>query len=119
MATDNLKPEKQKNRVGLGGRKRHGIVYRLRGYFLAGLLTVAPIGLTVWLFWVLLKFVDSLITPLIPEAYNPNSYLHAVVPFDIPGVGLIVLIVALLFTVTLFSVTDRGCIRLAASLGRI
>ncbi|MEK9901945.1 MAG: DUF502 domain-containing protein [Rhodospirillaceae bacterium] len=98
MANDHVKQNRRRNRVGLGGRKRHGIVARLRGYFLAGLLTVAPIGLTAWLFWVLLKFVDSRITPLIPEAYNPNTYLHAVAPFDfdIPGVGLIVLIIALI-----------------------
>ncbi|MGB0572124.1 MAG: DUF502 domain-containing protein [Alphaproteobacteria bacterium] len=96
MTNDDKKPQKREDRVGLGGRKRHGIAARLRGYFFAGLLTVAPIGLTIWLFWVLLKFVDSRITPLIPQNYNPNTYLHAVVPFEIPGVGLIVLIVALI-----------------------
>jgi len=96
MADDEKKQRKREDRVGLGGRKRHGIAARLRGYFFAGVLTVAPIGLTLWLFWVLLKFVDSRITPLIPQNYNPNSYLHAVVPFEIPGVGLIVLIVALI-----------------------
>jgi uncharacterized membrane protein len=89
---------KRNSRVGLGGRKRHGVVARLRGYFFAGLLTTAPIGLTLWLFWVLLKFIDARITPLIPARYNPNTYLHSVTPvdFDIPGVGLIVLIVVLI-----------------------
>ncbi|MBT4907144.1 MAG: DUF502 domain-containing protein [Rhodospirillaceae bacterium] len=96
MADDEKKPDKRKDRVGLGGRKRHGIVARLRGYFFAGLLTVAPIGLTLWLFWVLLKFVDGRITPLIPQNYNPNTYLHSIIPFEVPGVGLIVLIIALI-----------------------
>lgn len=96
MAKEKQRKDNRKDRVGLGGRKRHGIAARLRGYFFAGLLTTAPIGLTLWLFWVLLKFVDSRITPLIPQGYNPNSYIHAVVPFEIPGVGLIVLIVALI-----------------------
>lgn len=96
MANNPKKRNKRRNRVGLGGRKRHGIAARLRGYFFAGLLTVAPIGLTIWLFWVLLKFVDARITPLIPQNYNPNTYLHALVPFEIPGVGLIVLIVVLI-----------------------
>ena len=96
MANDDMTQRERKDRVGLGGRKRHGIAARLRGYFFAGLLTVAPIGLTLWLFWVLLKFVDARITPLIPQNYNPNTYIHAVVPFEIPGVGLIVLIVALI-----------------------
>ncbi|MEP4380606.1 MAG: DUF502 domain-containing protein [Alphaproteobacteria bacterium] len=96
MANKDRKPDRRRDRVGLGGRKRHGIVARLRGYFFAGLLTVAPIGLTLWLFWVLLKFVDARITPLIPQNYNPNTYLHALVPFEVPGVGLIVLIVVLI-----------------------
>jgi uncharacterized membrane protein len=96
MADDEKKLNKIKDRVGLGGHKRHGIVARLRGFFFAGLLTVAPIGLTLWLFWVLLKFVDTRITPLIPQNYNPNTYLHAIVPFEVPGVGLIVLIVTLI-----------------------
>ena len=65
----------------------------------------------------LLKFVDSLITPLIPEAYNPNSYLHAVVPFDIPGVGLIVLIVALIIIGALTRVLlGRTLVRLGEGL---
>jgi uncharacterized membrane protein len=96
VAEDEKKSDKRKDRVGLGGRKRHGIVARLRGYFFAGLLTVAPIGLTLWLFWVLLKFVDGRVTPLIPLTYNPNTYLHSTIPFEVPGVGLIVLIIALI-----------------------
>lgn len=98
MAATRDKRVRREDRVGLGGHRRHGIVARLRGYFLAGLLTTAPIGLTLWLFWVLLKFIDSKVTPLIPAQYNPNTYLHAVTPvdFDIPGVGLIVLILALI-----------------------
>ncbi len=117
MANDDRKPKKREDRLGLGGKKRHGIVAHLRGYFLAGLLTVAPIGLTIWLFWVLLKFVDSRITPLIPQNYNPNTYLHAVVPFEIPGVGLIVLIVALIIIGALTRVLlGRTLIRIGENL---
>ena len=36
----------------------------------------------------LVNIFDSLVTPLIPQKYNPNTYL----PRDIPGIGLIVLI---------------------------
>ncbi len=117
MAKDDVGQKQRKERVGLGGRKRHGIVARLRGYFLAGLLTVAPIGLTIWLFWVLLKLVDSRITPFIPEAYNPNSYLHAIVPFEIPGVGLIVLIIALIIVGALTRMLlGRTLVRMGESL---
>ena len=61
---------------------------KLRAYFLAGVLVTAPIAVTVYLAWVLISFVDSKVTPLIPAVYNPETYL----PFSIPGLGLLVLI---------------------------
>ncbi len=65
---------------------------RMRGYFFAGLLVVAPVGITFWLSWLVLSFIDSRVTPLIPTAYNPNTY----VPFAIPGLGVVVLVVFLI-----------------------
>lgn len=59
---------------------------KLRNYFLAGILVTAPISITIYVTWGFLKFLDRRITPLIPEVYNPNTYL----PVDIPGLGLIV-----------------------------
>lgn len=59
---------------------------KLRNYFLAGVLVTAPIAITLYVTWGFLKFLDRKITPLIPEIYNPNSYL----PVDIPGLGLII-----------------------------
>jgi len=72
-------------------KHRSGIWGRLRTYFLAGLLVVAPVGITFWLCWIVLKFIDTRVTPLIPAAYNPNTY----VPFDIPGLGLVIFLVVL------------------------
>ena len=89
--------KKRKRSVGLGGRRPFGIIAKLRSYFFAGLLAVTPIGITIWLCWVLLHFVDSRVTPLVPQAYNPNTYLNAYLPFGIPGVGLIALIIVLIF----------------------
>jgi uncharacterized membrane protein len=54
---------------------------------------VAPVGITFWLSWLVLNFIDDRITPLIPTAYNPNTY----VPFGIPGLGVIVLFVFITF----------------------
>lgn len=68
-----------------------GIMGRLRAYFLAGILITAPISLTFYLAWLFITFVDSKVTPLIPDAYNPQHYL----PYSIPGLGLVILIVAL------------------------
>lgn len=64
---------------------------RLRAYFLAGILITAPIALTFYLAWLFLRFIDHSITPLIPERYNPETYL----PFAIPGLGLVILVVFL------------------------
>ncbi|MAZ75780.1 MAG: hypothetical protein CMH31_00575 [Micavibrio sp.] len=62
---------------------------RIRTYFLAGVLVTAPISITIYLTWTFLQFLDNKITPLIPAAYNPNTYL----PFSMPGLGLIIAVV--------------------------
>ena len=58
---------------------------RLRNYFLTGLVISAPIGITVYLTWAFVAWVDGRVKPLIPAPYNPDSYL----PFSVPGVGLL------------------------------
>lgn len=70
-----------------------GFAARVRAYFFAGVLVVAPISITFYIAWLMLDFVDSRVTPLIPARYNPNTYL----PFGIPGLGLVVLIVVVTF----------------------
>jgi len=64
---------------------------RLRTYFFAGVLVTAPIGITLYLAWLIIDFIDNQVTPLIPARYNPETYL----PFGIPGLGVIVAIVVL------------------------
>lgn len=74
-------------------RESHiGFAARLRNYFIAGILVTAPIGLTIYLVWLIVGVVDGWVTPLIPPRYNPNTYL----PFGIPGIGLVVAIVGLI-----------------------
>jgi len=68
-----------------------GLVARLRNYFLAGILVTAPLAITFWLAWKVIQFFDSNITPFIPPQWNPETYL----PFGIPGLGLVVMVVAL------------------------
>jgi uncharacterized membrane protein len=68
-----------------------GLASRLRNYFLAGLLVVAPVSITLWLTWEFVSFVDDTLTPLIPGAWRPSTYL----PIDIPGIGLIIAAVGL------------------------
>jgi uncharacterized membrane protein len=65
---------------------------RIRNYLLAGILMTAPLGITVYLVWSFIDFVDSRVTPFIPPEYNPRTYL----PFEIPGFGLLVALVGLI-----------------------
>lgn len=58
---------------------------RLRNYFFTGVIVVAPISITAYLIWTFITWVDRLVKPLIPAAYNPETYL----PFAIPGFGLL------------------------------
>ncbi|MFN3459782.1 MAG: DUF502 domain-containing protein [Oceanibaculum sp.] len=77
---------------GLSGlRPRLGLMGRLRAYFFAGVLITAPISLTFYLAWLLIDFIDKQIMPFIPVRYNPETYL----PFSVPGIGLLVLIVGI------------------------
>lgn len=63
----------------------------LRNSFLTGIVVVTPVGVTIWLMVTFVNFVDSTIKPLVPDRYNPETYL----PFAIPGMGLLIAILAL------------------------
>ena len=65
---------------------------RLRGYFLTGLIIVGPVAITIYVVWWFVNLVDGWVKPLIPRAYLPETYL----PLNVPGVGLIVGIAALM-----------------------
>jgi uncharacterized membrane protein len=65
-----------------------GPVKRLRNYFFAGVLVTAPIGITIWIGWGLVSWVDDQVVPFIPARWNPESYL----PFSLPGLGVLVAI---------------------------
>ncbi len=64
---------------------------RLTNYFLTGLVIAAPVGLTIYITWSIIRFVDDFVKPLIPPQYNPDTYL----PIDIPGFGLVIAAIAL------------------------
>jgi uncharacterized membrane protein len=70
-------------------RKRAGMFARARGNFLTGLVIVAPVALTFYFVWGLVGFVDNKVLPLVPEAYNPSTYIG----INIKGFGVIVFIV--------------------------
>jgi len=80
-------------------RTRATLWQRLRTYFLTGIVVTAPIAITIYVTWAFIHSVDQNITPLIPERYNPETYL----PFNIPGLGVIVVVIALTVLGALFA----------------
>lgn len=66
---------------------------RLRNYFLTGLLVAGPAGITIYITWSMVSWIDSWVKPYLPAAYNPDTYL----PFRVPGYGLVVAV----FVITL------------------
>ncbi|RNF34259.1 DUF502 domain-containing protein [Paracoccus methylarcula] len=72
--------------------RKPGLLAMLRSNFLAGLVVVAPIGITVWLIWTLTGWMDSWVLPMIPARWRPENY----VGLNLRGLGVVVF---LLFTV--------------------
>ena len=64
---------------------------RLRNYFLTGLIVAGPVGITLYLTWSIIQWIDNLVKPFIPAVYNPDTYLSV----EVPGVGLIAAIIGL------------------------
>lgn len=73
-------------------KARKTLMHRLRNYLLAGIVVAAPVGITAYLVWSFVTTIDNLVTPLIPVAYKPETYL----PFTLPGLGLVIVVVALI-----------------------
>lgn len=64
---------------------------KMKTYFLTGLVVASPVGITVYLALAFIDLIDRNIKPLIPVAYNPETYL----PFPLPGIGLVFLFLML------------------------
>jgi len=65
------------------------IMQRLRNNFFTGIVIVAPVVITLFLIWTVVKFIDTRVVPLVPEIYNPSTYLGK----DIPGFGVVIFLV--------------------------
>lgn len=68
-----------------------GLLTALRNWFFAGLVVAAPLGITLWLVWSFVEFVDGAVTPLLPKAWDPENWLG----FPLPGLGIIIVVVGL------------------------
>jgi uncharacterized membrane protein len=59
---------------------------KLKRYFITGLLTILPVFLTLYLIFIIFRFIDNIVGGII------NSYLKAAFGFSIPGLGFIIAI---------------------------
>ena len=68
---------------------KKSVFAKLRNNFIAGVVALIPIGITLYL----TLFIIKLSTRLIPKEINPNNYL----PFDIPGLEIIIALILITF----------------------
>ncbi len=65
--------------------RRPGLVARFRTNFLTGLIVIAPVGLTIWLIWSVIGWIDGFVLPFVPERLLPEKYIG----INLRGVGVI------------------------------
>ena len=70
-------------------KKKISIFNKLRNYFIAGIVAIIPIGITLYL----TMFIIDISSKLIPKEINPNNYL----PFSIPGLEIILSVIIITF----------------------
>ncbi len=64
---------------------KKSIFAKLRNNFIAGIVVLIPIGITLYLTLFLIRFTGR----IIPKEINPNNYL----PFNIPGVEILIALI--------------------------
>ena len=70
--------------------KKKSIFAKIRNNFIAGIVVLIPIGITLYLTLFLVRISGK----IIPQKINPNNYL----PFDIPGVEILIALLIITFT---------------------
>ena len=62
--------------------KKRSIFTRIRNYFIAGIVVLIPIGITIYF----TLFLISISSKILPNEINPNHYL----PYNIPGLEIFI-----------------------------
>lgn len=80
---------------------RRSFLAAFRASFLTGLVVVLPVGLTIYVVWGVVGWIDGWILPLIPAGYQPEALMHHYfgpeVNFPVRGVGVLVFLVVTAF----------------------
>ena len=82
-------------------RASRWVIARLRGNFLAGLIIIAPIGLTLWLIWTVVGWVDSWVWPFVPNYYHTEPMINRLlgrgvenqIMVNVRGVGVVIFLI--------------------------
>lgn len=69
--------------------RRSGRFAGLRASFLTGLVVIAPVGLTIWLIWTVVGWIDGVVLPFVPSTFRPEKYIG----INLRGVGVIIFLV--------------------------
>ena len=73
--------------------RRQSFFSGLRNSFLTGVVVIAPVGLTVWLIWSVIGWVDGVVLPFVPSRYQPENILNTFLGLDIQlqlrGLGVV------------------------------
>ncbi len=73
--------------------RRRRVFSGLRNSFLTGIVVIAPVGLTVWLIWTVIGWVDGVVLPFVPNSYHPENIIKTVFGNDsqvrLRGLGLL------------------------------
>ena len=77
-----------RNEIIKWGKSTQKKIYkRVFDYFIQGLLFIAPIGLTIYVIVLIFQFIDGMV----------QVYLDQILPFHIPGIGIIIMFLIITF----------------------
>lgn len=106
--------------------RKPGLLAHLRAAFLTGLIVVAPIGLTAYVIWTVIGWVDGWVLTFVPSAYHPDALINRFLGYTDPGEQIHInlrgagVIIFLIFTVVVGwiakGLVGRSLIRWAESL---
>lgn len=65
--------------------RRAGLFTSLRNSFLTGLVVVAPVGLTIYLIWTVIGWVDAWVLTFLPQAYHPEEVINRLLGYTDPA----------------------------------
>lgn len=66
---------------------------RLKNYFFTGVIVAAPVAITIYMSYHLVMWINEVTKKLIPQQWKIGDF----VPYAVPGLGLLLLLLALLF----------------------